>query len=189
MKRFLPLAVLMLLFLLPATCSAQSDTTFIELPDSILEKQHSPTKASLMSACLPGLGQFYNKKYWKIPIVYAGLGVMTYFIVFNANEYTTYKGAYIESSNGVTDGKYADLTQKYTKEDLLSAREYYQRNLEVSCLITAVWYALQILDATVDAHLSTFNITDKLSLKATPAFQPVGLTGQNSAGIKLSLNF
>lgn len=189
MKRFLPLAVFMLLLLLPAICQAQSDTTFIELPDSVLEKQHSPTKASLMSACLPGLGQFYNKKYWKIPIVYAGLGIMTYFIVFNASEYTIYKGAYIELSNGITDGKYADLTQKYKKEDLLSAREYYQRNLEVSCLITAVWYALQILDATVDAHLSTFNISDKLSLKASPSFQPVGLTGQNSTGIKLSLNF
>lgn len=189
MKRILPLALFLLLFLFPSFCKAQSDSTMVELPDSIMEKQHSPTKASVMSACLPGLGQFYNKKYWKIPIVYAGLGVMTYFIVFNATEYTIYKGAYIESSNGITDGKYADLTQKYTKEDLLSAREYYLRNLEVSCIITAVWYALQILDATVDAHLSTFNISDRLSLKAAPSFQPIGLTGQSSTGIKLSLNF
>jgi hypothetical protein len=87
------------------------------------------------------------------------------------------------------NGNYSNLTQKYTTDELLSAREYYQRNLEISCLITAVWYALQILDATVDAHLSTFNISDRLTFKAGPSFQPVGITGRTSAGIKLSLNF
>lgn len=189
MKLFLPLVFLSVFFLFPSNCHAQADTANIELADSTREKEHSPTKATIMSACLPGLGQLYNKKYWKIPIVYAGLGVMTYFIVFNADEYLTFKCAYIESANGNTNGNYSNLTQKYTKDELLSAREYYQRNLEISCLITAVWYALQILDATVDAHLSTFNISDRLTLKAGPSIQPVGITGRTSAGIKLSLNF
>lgn len=189
MKHLVLLVFLSILYLLPSNCHAQADTTIIELPDSIREKEHSPTKATIMSACLPGLGQAYNKKYWKVAIVYAGLGVMTYFIVFNTNEYLTYKCAYIEASNGNLNGNYSELTQKYTKDDLLSAREYYQRNLEITCLITAVWYALQIVDATVDAHLSTFNISDKLTLKAEPTFQPFGTAGYSSAGIKLSLNF
>ncbi len=189
MKLLLPLVFLSVLFMAPSYCLAQNDTTYIELADSIREKEHSPTKATIMSAVLPGLGQAYNKKYWKVPIIYAGLGIMTYFIVFNADEYLTYKCAYIESSGGNMNGNYSNLTQKYTTDELLSAREYYQRNLEISCLITAVWYALQILDATVDAHLSTFNISDRLTFKAGPSFQPVGITGRTSAGIKLSLNF
>jgi hypothetical protein len=189
MKLFLNLVFLTVLFLFPLKGHAQADSTTIELPDSIREKEHSPTKATIMSACLPGLGQLYNRKYWKIPIVYAGLGIMTYFIVFNATEYLNFKCAYIESVGGSKNGNYAYLTTKYNKDELLSAREYYQRNLEISCLITAVWYALQILDATVDAHLSTFNITDRLAVKIGPAFQSFGYNGQTSAGFKLSLNF
>ena len=142
-----------------------------------------------MSTFLPGLGQFYNKKYWKIPIVYAGFGVLGYFIFFNADYYATYKYAYIESSHGTTNGNYSSLTQRYTPEELLSAREYYRRNLEISCILTALWYALNILDATVDAHLYTFNISDKLSMKVEPDMQLTGFNYKPAAGVKLSLHF
>lgn len=168
---------------------AQTDTTFVELPDSIREKEHSPTKATLFSACLPGLGQAYNKKYWKIPIIYAGFGLMSYFIYFNADEYINYKCAYIESSQGTMNGSYAYLVQRYAAADLLSAREYYRRNLEISILLTVVWYALNILDATVDAHLYTFNVSDKLTLKVEPALLPSGFSYKPAGGVKLSLHF
>jgi hypothetical protein len=154
-----------------------------------MEKQHSPTKATIMSACLPGLGQIYNRKIWKVPIIYAGFGIMGYFIYTNADEYLNYKCAYIEASYGNMNGNYSYLVQKYTMDELLSAREYYRRNLEISCIITAVWYALNILDATVDAHLYTFNISDKLSLRVTPAVQRPGLTFGPAAGIGLSIHF
>ena len=167
----------------------KSDSAFVELPDSIREKEHSPTKATLMSAALPGLGQFYNKKYWKIPIVYAGVGVLGYCIYFYANEYSTYKGAYIESVSGVTDGKHSALVKQYTADQLLTGREYYRRNLEISCIFAALWYGLNILDATVDAHLYTFNISDRLSMKVGPAMQMTGYTLHPAAGVKLSLHF
>jgi hypothetical protein len=183
-------AALLLIFFSPFKhIQAQADSIALEIPDSILEKQHSPTKATLMSLCLPGLGQVYNKKYWKVPIVYAGLGVFTYFIITNADSYITYKCAYIESVNGNKNGNYAALVQKYTSDELLSAREYYRRNLEISCIFTALWYALQVLDATVDAHLYTFNISDKLSLRLQPSIQPIGYSYGGSAGFKLSLKF
>jgi len=183
-----PLFISLLVFLsLPA--QARNDSIYIELPDSILEKQHSPTKATIMSACLPGLGQIYNKKIWKVPIIYAGLGIMGYFIYFNADEYLNYKCAYIESSYGNMHGSYSELVQKYSKEDLLSAQEYYRRNLEISCIITAVWYALNILDASVDAHLYTYNISDKLSLRVEPAWQPTGFTFKPATGLRISLHF
>ena len=174
----------------PILVFSQSDTTFIELPDSIREKEHSPTKATIMSACLPGLGQVYNKKYWKVPVIYAGLGLMTYFIYTNADQYINFKCAYIESSYGNKNGSYAYLVQRYTAQELLSSREYYRRNLEISILLTVVWYALNILDATVDAHLYTFNITDKLACRVVPTMLPSGL-GYNkpAGGFKISLRF
>jgi hypothetical protein len=190
MKPFLFSFIFFLPFFFPPVHThAQTDTTFVELPDSIREKEHSPTKATLMSACLPGLGQLYNKKYWKIPVVYAGLGILGYFIYSNADEYATYKYAYIESSHGTKNGSYSNLVQRYTADELLSAREYYRRNLEISCLLTAVWYALNILDATVDAHLYTYNISDKLTMKVEPAMQLTGCSYKPAAGVKLSLHF
>lgn len=178
-----------ILAILPFYGYTQTKEVSIEVADSIKEKEHSPTKATIMSALLPGLGQIYNKKYWKVPVIYAGIGVMTYFIVFNADEYLNYKCAYIEKNNGNTEGNYKDLVNRYTLDELMSAREYYRRNLEISCLISALWYILNIVDAAVDAHLYTYNISDKLSMRLEPAFEPVGYARRSSAGIKLSFHF
>ncbi len=191
MKAFLLVVLFFISFLnCPVVLFAQTDTTFVELPDSIREKEHSPTKATLMSVCLPGLGQAYNKKYWKMPIIYAGFGVMAYFIYFNADEYLNYKCAYIELSNGNRNGNYGYLMKPYTTTaDLLSAREYYRRNLEISILLTALWYALNILDAVVDAHLYTFNISHVLTMKVEPSIMPSGYGYRPAGGLKLCLHF
>ena len=141
-----------------------------------------------MSACLPGLGQIYNKKYWKAPIIYAGFGALTYFIVFNANYYNTFRGAYIGAMNKDST-KYRDLIIKYTPTDLLSARDYYRRNLEVTCLITVLWYIINILDATVDAHLFTYNINKELSMKIDPVMMSPVYSRNFTTGVKLSFKF
>jgi hypothetical protein len=169
--------------------NGQRITADTVIPDSILEKQHSPLRASMMSMCLPGLGQVYNKKYWKVPIVYAGLGIMTYFIVTNASEYSKFKNAYYESVNNDTTGKYQDLVNKYSQADLVSARDYYRRNLEVSCILTGVWYILNIVDAAVDAHLFTYNISQKLSLKVDPVFNGRVASRDFTSGIRLCFKF
>ena len=178
-----------MLFPLCIPVFSQTDTTFVELPDSIREKEHSPTKATLLSTFLPGMGQVYNKKYWKVPVIYAGFGLMSYFIYTNTDQYLNFKCAYIESSQGTMDGAYSYLVKRYSTADLLSAREYYRRNLEISILLTAVWYALNILDATVDAHLYTFNISDRLTMKVEPAMLPSGFGYRPAGGLKLCLNF
>lgn len=190
MRDLLLVAVLVTILLaFPVMLNAQADTAFVELPDSIREKEHSPTKATVMSALLPGLGQVYNKKYWKVPVIYAGFGIMSYFIYTNADLYISYKCAYIESSYGNQNGSYGYLVQRYTQDELLSAREYYRRNLEISLLLTTLWYALNILDATVDAHLYTFNITDNLTMKIEPAVLPSGLGLKPAGGMRLCLRF
>ncbi len=181
--------LLILTLMLTVSAHPQTGKPTVEPPDSVRQKEHSPTKATIMSALLPGLGQIYNKKYWKVPIIYAGIGVMTYFIAFNTDEYLNYKCAYIEKSNGNTNGNYKELANRYTLEELQSAREYYRRNLEISCLISAVWYVLNIVDAAVDAHLYTYNISDKLALKLEPVVEPTGYARRTATGLKISFHF
>ncbi len=182
--------IILIPFLFGMATMAQKTTPKPPVPDSILEKQHSPTKATIMSMCLPGLGQIYNKKYWKVPIIYAGFGVFSYLIVFNTNYYLTYKSAYIESFNGDSTGNYSDIVRKYSKESILSAREYYRRNLEITIIFTAIWYILNIVDAAVDAHLFTFDIKNDLSLRIEPVLIPPAAQYRNySSGVKLCLKF
>lgn len=184
------LILLSFFLLLPFTqLNAQSNQ------DSIPEKKpHSPTKATLFSAVLPGLGQLYNRKYWKIPVVYAGIGVIYYFAYTNGNEYRVVRDAYNYVSNGdtyETDNKYVI----YSATDLQTLRDYYRRNMELSWIVMGVWYVLNIIDATVDAHLFDYDIGDNLSLHLEPVIQPViapanglGQMGMQK-GVKIRLNF
>lgn len=178
--------LLLLLFAVSLQALPQAKATDPSLPDSLLEKQHSPTRATIYSAVLPGLGQIYNRKYWKVPVIYAGIGVLTYFIVTNTENYMDYRCAYIEKVNGATNGNYSDLVNKYSQENLLSAAEYYRRNLEISILLSALWYIMNILDATVDAHLYTYNISKDLSLRAGPALLQDGPAGKFQPGLQLT---
>jgi len=114
---------------------------------------------------------------------------MYYFIITNAQEYNIYKGAYTEKADSIYNGKYPDLVSKYTMTDLLAGREYYRRNLEISCLFTGVFYILNILDAVVDAHLFTYNINQDLSLKVEPVLMGPVYNQRGSSGIKLCLKF
>ena len=161
----------------------------ISVPDSVMEKRHSPTKATIMSAIMPGSGQIYNKKYWKAPIIYVGFGILTYFIVTNAQQYKMYKVAYTEKVDSVYNGQYPDLVKNYSATDLLSGREYYQRNLEISCLLTGLLYILNIVDASVDAHLFTYNINQDLSLRIEPVMMSPVYSQKVSSGIKVSFTF
>ncbi len=161
-------------------------------PAAITEKRHSPNKAALESALLPGLGQAYNKKYWKIPVVYAGFGVMTYFIVSNNREYVAFREAYSYklTPNPTTPppNKYATV---YTSDQLKQLRDSYRHDLELSYIITGAWYIIQILDAAVDAHFFYYDITDDLSLNVQPVlFQP-GRFGNARpyAGVSFTFNF
>ena len=122
----------------------------------------APSKAAFYSAVLPGLGQAYNKKYWKIPIVYAGLGIGLYFYFDNANEYDRYRDAYKRRLAGFSDDEFFGTIDT---NGLIEAQKTLQRNQEISLLVTIGIYVLNIIDANVDAHLLQFNVDDNLSLK------------------------
>jgi hypothetical protein len=156
----------------------------ITSPDSIKKielppKKHSPRKASLMSAVLPGLGQAYNKKYWKIPVMYTAFAALGYAVNFNNSRYKTYKNAFIlrNDSDPLTIDPFENI---YSSEDLATLKNSYHRYRDLSFIGIAALYFLNIIDANVDAHLFTFDVSDDLSFNLSPYYnysQPVkGLT-------------
>jgi len=180
-----------------ATTITPTDTTVRALTDTsnILDvkkpKRHSPLKAALFSIALPGLGQGYNKKYWKIPIVYAGFGGLSYALYFTATEFKGYRNAYrLEvDDNPNTNGSYKGSADAAT---LKVYRDYYKRYLDVSSICMAVWYTLTIVDATVDAHLFEWNMKDDISLSWHPVMMNTGYSPASAfsgGGIMVNLNF
>jgi len=158
-------------------------TKIVEIPEEA-ENIHSPKKAVLYSALLPGLGQWYNRKYWKIPIIYAGFGTIGYFIAWNNGFYKTYKLAYSDLTDGDPNtNSYLDLdaTKYYDLENptdynnfktgLSKQSEYYRRNRDLLIISMAGFYGLNIIDASVDAHLFDFDISEDLTMNWQPAVQ------------------
>ena len=147
--------------------SAKSDDTLVIIPaDSALTRKEidplRPAKAAFYSAVLPGLGQAYNKKYWKIPIVYAAIGTGIYFYTDNNKQYKRVREAYKRRLAGFEDDEFQG---RLTDDGLREAQKSFRRNKELSLLITFGLYALNIVDANVDAHLLQFNVDDNLSFK------------------------
>jgi len=146
--------------------------------DTTLKKrEHSPKKATYF-AIIPGGGQIYNRKYWKLPIVYAGFAVTGYFGFTNRDMYKKYGEAY---TCKVTNPDCTnELAQKYSEQDLISIRDYYRRNMELSFIIMGGWYILQMLDAMVDANLYYWEVDDEISISVQPVIQmPVNGYGDN----------
>ena len=142
----------------------------------------APARAAFYSAVLPGLGQAYNKKYWKIPIIYAALGAGLYFYFDNGNEYERYRDAYKRRLAGYTDDEFYGVIND---SGLIEAQTTLQRNQEISLLVTIGIYVLNIIDANVDAHLLQFNVDDNLSFK--PRYNVNNF--DNTGDLGLSVNF
>lgn len=164
------------------------------------EKIHSPKKATIYSAILPGLGQAYNKKYWKIPIIYAGFGTIGYFIGWNNKYYKTYKQAYsdLTDKDDSTDSyldleatKYYDLKNSTDynnfKSGLSKQQDYYRRNRDLLIISMAGFYGLNLIDASVDAHLFDFDISEDLSLNWQPSVHT--FEKQLVYGVSCNFNF
>lgn len=162
-----------------------AETEVVEVEKVKVRKQHSPQKAVLLSAALPGLGQIYNKKYWKLPIIYAGFGGLGYSIFASTRNYRKYKTAYKYRVDG--DPNTIDEFEGTASEsNLLDLKNYYRRNLDLGVIFTAVLYALNLVDAAVDAHLFHYDISDDLSMQVQPRFNYNAMSG-SSAGVTIIL--
>lgn len=142
----------------------------------------APSKAAFYSAIFPGLGQIYNKRYWKVPIVYAAIGTGIYAYTWNNNKYHQYRDAYKNRLAGRADDfDYLDNSR------LIEGQKFYQKNRDLSAIITVALYMLNIVDANVDAHLQQFNVSDDLTFK--PSLQQDDLYQQQNLAISISYKF
>lgn len=196
------LILLLMSIVLSSNAMAQEETRQAKLgqeqDETSVIKKHNPKKATIYSAVLPGLGQAYNKKYWKIPIVYAGIGTIFYIADMNGDYYRDYRDAFDYQAGLKTDvnEEIQSLANRYSSANLISLRDYYRRNMELSWIIMAVWYGVNIIDACVDAHFFEYDIGDDLSLKVEPMIRTnYGETaygygyGKCSTGVSLKLKF
>lgn len=173
----------LLIFCLLAACCSFARPLAAQHTSDSLSTLHSPRKASIYSAVLPGAGQAYNKKYWKIPVIYAGFGVLGYFVKTNNEEYKIYKEAYKFRLDG-DESTVDQFVGIYADQDLVTLKNFYRRNRDLSIIGMSVLYILNIIDASVDAHLFHFNVSDDLSLQIEPALQH-GFNTQPSLALRM----
>jgi hypothetical protein len=150
----------------------------------VVKPVHSPRKAALYSAVLPGLGQIYNHEYWKLPLVYGAMGASIYYYSWNNKKYHEYRDAYkVRISGGTPKGLLAGLDE----QRLISGQKFHQKNRDLSALLTALFYVTQIVEANVNAHLMQFNVNENLSMK--PNLQQNDIDNKYNMGLKLSFQF
>jgi hypothetical protein len=147
----------------------------------------SARKASVMSAILPGLGQGYNKKYWKIPIIYLGLGGFGYMFHVNNVEYKFYRKNLIALND---EDPSTNNTTFYNSSQLQSEKQRYQKSRDLGLIGMGIIYILNIIDANVDAHLKTFDVSDDLGINISPVlFYNEASINRFANGINLKITF
>lgn len=158
----------------------------------------SPSKAAFYSAVLPGLGQAYNKRYWKIPIVWGAIGTGVYVYLYNDDLYDRFRTAFKRRRVGFTDDEFWDVNPDddffpenpvLTDQALQDAQERYQRDRDLALLVTIALYALNIIDANVDAHLKQYNVDENLSLDIQPYLEVTPVHFQPNYGLAMRINF
>ena len=158
----------------------------IETANVKVTPKYNPTKAGLYSAVLPGLGQYYNKKYWKIPIVWGAVGTGVGVIVYNDKQYKRYRTAYIAELNGQPH-EFSDIPG-VDKTVLGNTQDRAKRQRDYAIAITGLVYVLNIVDAVVDAHLYEQKHDPDLAIKPTVVNDNLGM-GYAKAGLSLTYRF
>ncbi len=168
--------------------SKQKELTFKDRPT---EKNNyynplAPAKAAFYSAVLPGLGQIYNKRYWKVPIVYLGIGTSIYFYKLNNDDYNRFRNAYKRRLAGYTDDEFwgNGTTPIVSSDRLEDAQKTAKRNKDLSIAVAVAFYLLNIIDANVDAHLRQFNVNNDLTLEPVFELNPIDTKANYSISLK-----
>jgi hypothetical protein len=158
-----------------------ADTTIKKDPHAF-----DPRKATFRSAVVPGWGQIYNKKYWKLPLVYGALGITAGVYFYNVKTYRALKQTYIYMTDKIADSIQPIDSRFYniSANGVRSLRNSFRQNVDYSVLFFILFWGLNVVDATVDAHLKAFDVNDELSLELKPGYSPMA----NTAGISLVLN-
>ena len=157
----------------------------IVVKDTVLDNKPynplAPSKAAFYSAVVPGLGQAYNKRYWKIPIVYAGMATGVYFYLKNDDDYNRFRDAYKRRLAGFEDDEF----QGISTNRLIDAQRNAKKNKDYSVIAVVLVYMLNIIDANVDAHLQQYNVSEDLSV--SPNFQVNPINTQANYGLSFRI--
>jgi hypothetical protein len=198
MERIIFLVLLLMVTALTASAQdsvkvSRDDSLRVEEPDTMLIQSYAarydPRKALLYAAVLPGLGQIYNKKYWKLPLVWGGMFACGYAINFYQDGYTTYKAKlYWNLENGYEQDSDIAPDDTYTTANYRKLVDQYKRERDFMIIIMGGVYLLQMIDAHVDAHLKEFDLNPKLQMSVRPTVDQNELIGRTS-GISLILKF
>ena len=158
----------------------------VKASDSVEVAKHSPTAAMLWSI-IPGGGQIYNKKYWKVPIIYGLLDVSCFFLTKYASDMMLYRTEFINRRDGHTEALIPALAD-IPDENILAMKQKAQRNMEICIAATAIIYTLNFIDAMVDAHLYYFDVSDDLSLQWSPMVMPNPVNRAPSYGVGIVMS-
>jgi hypothetical protein len=195
----LALLITVLLFADSSECNAQTEdslkvksaTVITDRKDSSVIKKHSPKTAAIRSAIFPGLGQIYNKKYWKLPIIYGGMGVTAGVFFYNLKNYRATRFAYtvrynmrVNHTDSAKFAQIRDNLKALSEESLRFYRNQFRRDIDYSALIFLLLWGLNVVDATVDAHLKPFDVSPDLGLRFKPGYSEMAGT----SGISLVLH-
>ena len=177
---------ILFLFTLSASCLySQEQDTVVKSKEVKKAIYGSARKATIMSAVIPGLGQVYNRKYWKVPVIYAALGGLAYWGINNHIKYKYYSDnlAAIYDNDSNTNN-----TSGYLPDQLITEKRYYKKYRDIAIMVGALVYLINIIDANVDAHLKTFDVSDDLSLQVKP-YGNLDYNNNLQTGLTLKLNF
>ncbi len=200
MRIVLPCSVFVLLFLV-AVHSVQGqqvvgerDTVKVDAvnapppesttPINSYAQRYNPRKSMLYAAVLPGSGQIYNKKYWKLPIVYGGFAFLIYQVSFYQQQNLEFRADLFAVINDPT----ATNANGYTETQLRSLVDESRRERDYFLVLTGLWYILQLVDAHVDSHLKEFEINPKLKVSVEPHIERNGMLGRSN-GMRLLIKF
>lgn len=196
MKQYRNCLLLILMVVLSFSLQAQNDSVMVSRhakvaevssDDSVKVSHHTPTKAMLLSI-IPGGGQIYNHKAWKVPIFYAALAGCGYFIYDYASQMVAYKQEFINRRDGNIELLNSTMAN-VNDENLIHQKNKFLRNMELAIGAAAVVYMLNIIDAMVDAHLYYFDISDDLSIQWSPMFNMNMASSKPVYGLSLQFNF
>lgn len=149
----------------------------------LIENPLTPSKAAFYSAIIPGLGQAYLGKAWKIPIIYAALGASYYYYDLQGKQMEEYRTAYKKRQNGIFNDRFLEKDIPITTEQLLIGMDFHKNYRDIAILCLAASYMLNILEANVSAHLLQFNVNDNLSIRPDLIFD------QQQSGLRLAVKF
>ena len=167
--------------------------------NSIVKRKGDPMKATMLSAVFPGGGQILNRKYWKLPIVYAGFGALIYMYKINTDNYQMYYKGYLDFTDETRGGNSylkflpddpSTYERRVAEEYMIRNIDFHKRYRDLSIILTGVWYLAQILDANVDASLLDYDVSDNLELALFPKmFNSPGVHPFAGVNLRFTINF